>query len=901
MQTKTIQHSFTAVTCALLLLQASALSWAGNASLSNADSAALKSETFTQPKTEEISVPLQISPVQIEAPPRRIDLPPERANKINLQTFVYPLSGLPADLSEYPILDFRTSDIGSGFWGVDLALDTHAKGVSDTLVHVGDPTLFPDMIDTNIDFRSAEFAPSGMVYAIKRKVGLDGDEKWRYTPNNIVLKGIANGTISASFAPGGHLVLAKAFGSLDIEKSPWLNFEYILSKGALWSVQINAKVNTEGLKRYVTLYSKPFKGEGKQKLLLNLQDLLHEAAPLSKVGHLEDLIIHFMLDETAAPVEDARIQLGRLEFYRVQKPAQGLLPARLLVVQDIFNPINLADALKKQLIPIGDSTFEVLRGSLVSSAAMSTASSPLPKITLQSNYREKIPKLFVGEAFYLNVLNGKELAAVLDQRLFLEKQILWKSGQRDSKRSSFPLMSYMLDLAIEDSAFIETDYTCSSAGGPLPLLTLAGTDQRGQPVEVDHLLLKGQPIKVRGMHLRKITLAFRHEHGALLPGPCSVKNIQISSFKKSSIYHPKATDAYITLGDIAAAPNPIWRANREHFVVDAQEGESVWTVRAFSMQEKIIGDAVVVFDLDTPRDASLSYFLRLRGINGSGYFEKLFPMGKRGELPVSNLTLHGLDIVVKNDGDHAVAPANISLNQLELRHGRGLGQPDLSEMHQLDASLSYSQILEGGKRAILPKRFIDRGEHRLIQVANEDIDITIDPSFSRFTNDQKTVISVGAASSKSHKIGFILAGGLVLLFGMKLKSRWMPFVNRSWRWGFWSILIVLLTVASYMIFASNNADAFAWGSLLLVAAYGHVVRCKARPSLMQKWDFFSTHYSAPYFILALSLLLICILELMLKQQAAAERIAVILYYLLVTGTVIEFIRFSKEAPAAVDT
>lgn len=853
-------------------------------------------ETFFQASSGEVSLPLQIVPELVDAPPRHIDLLPGSAMVKDIPGNGMPLSGFPVDLNEYPLLSLDADNQDPALYGVELFLDTRGKGAIDTIVRVGDPTLFPEMMKERIDLKAAEFVPNDVGYKIKRVLGISGDQKWRYTAANCKINSVISGAVNADFTPSGGFVLTKSFDSLELEKTPWLRYQYELPKGALWVVQINAKIDRGDLSpKLMTLLSKRFEGDGKQQILLNLNSLLRESYPGAKGGLLKELIINFHLDATAsAAVANAHIDLGKLEFYQAQTLSQGNTPSIFLIATDVFAKTNLTESLEKLI----SGKMEVLGGRLVGAQRdLSGGPEILPKVSLLAAYREKIPKLFVGEQFFLDGLNGTELSDVLDQRLFLEKQVLWESGRRDSKNGSFPLMSYMLDLAIEDAAFIEADYTCGSGGGTWPLLTLAGIDQRGQPLTVDYLPAKNEPIKVQGLHLRKITLAFRHERGTLLPDPCIVKNIQIISFKKSAIYHPKVTAAHIALGDVlVTSPDLIWRANLEHFAITPQDGKNVWVVRTFPVREKVIGDAVIVFDLDSPRDTSLSYFLRLRGMDGSGYFEKLFPLGRRGEVQVSNMTLRGLDIIVKNDADHAVAPTTLSLNQLELRYGHAPGQPDLSKMQKLDTSLSYNQILEGGKRVILPKKIIVQGEHRLIQVTDEGINVTIDPSFSQLNNGQKIAVPIGAASSKSLKIIGFLTGVFVLLLGIKLRSRWMPFVNRAlsrW-WVFWGILIVLLMIASYLLFVSTYANAFSWGGLLLVVAYGLMVKYKARRYLIRKWDFFSTHYSAPYFALALTLLLTCALALVLKQQVAAERIAVILYYLLVTGVVVEFIRFAKE-------
>ena len=471
-------------------MQESTLLLAEDTNLSDSNSPSLKSISFMQMKAKKFSVPLQISPIQIEAPPRRIDLQPEYSNKITSPLSVRALNGFPANLHDYPILNFGTKDIGSTIWGFDLVLDTQTVGVPDTLVHIGDPTLFPAMIDMRIDFRTTKLVPKGLIYSLKRKVGLGYDEKWRYTPQGVAIKEIGNGVVKASFSPGGDLTLAKAIDSLNIEKTPWLNFEYTMPTGSSWYVQINAKVETDGIGQNLTLLSPPYKGGGKQKLLLNLNNMLHEANIHAKGGRLKELLIHFVLDKTSTGIEDASVKLGHLEFYRVQQPPQGSMLASLLVVPDGLHQINLADILHNHLSSA--SNLHVLRGNLVdSSIGTETNAGAWPEISIQANFREKLPKLFAGEDFYLDDLNGKELSDVLDRRLFLEKQVLWQSGRSDllflnplfsfgAEGLLLPLINFAPNVSLGDNAYIDADFAFEG-GGEFPLyLTLRGVDHQGR-------------------------------------------------------------------------------------------------------------------------------------------------------------------------------------------------------------------------------------------------------------------------------------------------------------------------------------------------------------------------------------------------------------------------------------
>jgi len=270
---------------------------------------------------------------------------------------------------------------------------------------------------------------------------------------------------------------------------------------------------------------------------------------------------------------------------------------------------------------------------------------------------------------------------------------------------------------------------------------------------------------------------------------------------------------------------------------------------------------------------------------------------------------HGLELGLDTRGtgavDTLVRVGDPALLWLRPAYAAEPVQSDLTEMNKLDATLSYVEILGGGKNVVLAKTFLGWGEHALNYVADEGVSVTISQVFLQFNRDQQNAATVKAeaekaAPSKLAKIGLlILAGGLVLL-GVKFMPRWAPLMDRalSWEPAFWGIQYVLLNAALYMMSIKADKDAFSWGGLLLVFAYGLAVRYTIRSYLVQKWDFFRQRHSAPYFLLFLAVLLSSAVMLMFKLELAAEHAAVIGYYLLVTGVVIEYIRFAKESKIA---
>ncbi|MDP2804725.1 MAG: hypothetical protein Q8O24_02170, partial [Gallionellaceae bacterium] len=113
------------------------------------------------------------------------------------------------------------------------------------------------------------------------------------------------------------------------------------------------------------------------------------------------------------------------------------------------------------------------------------------------------------------------------------------------------------------------------------------------------------------------------------------------------------------------------------------------------------------------------------------------------------------------------------------------------------------------------------------------------------------------------------------------------------------IVISLLASAYYLIFKSGGKDSFSWGSALLVLAYIVAIRWRIRFFLVKKWPYFKTHLSAPYFISSLFVLALCATLLVFNPGAVAEKLATIGYFLLVTGTLVEFMQFSKGGDGSV--
>jgi hypothetical protein len=219
-------------------------------------------------------------------------------------------------------------------------------------------------------------------------------------------------------------------------------------------------------------------------------------------------------------------------------------------------------------------------------------------------------------------------------------------------------------------------------------------------------------------------------------------------------------------------------------------------------------------------------------------------------------------------------------------------------IHNLDTILTFEDIMKGGKFIDLPSSIIPHGDVRFDYVS-EDVDLSIAPAYLKANTPQ--IITPDAPKLSKRKLllyAVLTVAALMLYFVVgKRVQAWLPLETYPalYNVAFWAVELTLLGIAFYMAFKSESRDAFSWSGVALASAFSFAVRWKLRTLLSRKWGYFANHYSAPYFILFLALLLTCVVMLMLKMDLVAEKLAVIGYFLFVTGVLVEFVQYSRAA------
>jgi hypothetical protein len=779
-----------------------------------------KSEGFSLSGGGNISLPARLSPVMVEAPPRRVDLRIARWQGADARNGGLSMTGFPVDLSRFPVLTFgpRSRELGS--FGVELDVDAYGSGAVDAVLRAGDPLLFPDMAEKDFSFESASLVPKDAGYRVKRLFGLS-DNRWRYVVvNGSQVTAVHNGAIFADFHPGSSLLLQRILPSLPLSEVPWLSYEYELPQDPGWAVQIEARIALDGFStQRIDLFSDVVSGGGRRRLLINLNDMFQKAFPGGKGGRLKELLIYFRMDGSSV-ARHARIGLGRLELYRSQLPGRAGAPPVYLI--STLQAVNLHEILAERLNFSG--RLSILSGRWLDTWRDTRFPRDLsPEISLRSTSREKIPLLFVGEVFFLDELDSEDLSAVLGRRLFLEKNALWRVGRSDgifcnpggrrTRTPSLPLISYAQDVMVDGEAYVMADFSLEGKGQLR--LTLSGNDPQGRRTQSDHLLLPGKPLKIRNVRIRRMTLSFwPAQDMPPSPGFCVINKIEITAFRKSPVYRPKPAAAYVSID------GGIRRENGEDWAPSGAAG-----VLYLAPHAPFLGP---VPDWLSPKAAPS------------------FP----------------------------------------------------ADMGRLNVTLSYEEILEGGKTAFLPPVSLDAGSHGLSSLSPEGIDVALDRFHMRSTQNQD--IMPQAKNTKTRRLYAARTAALVLIgalmsFLWVFHEKWIPLMSAVLlrRLSFWSAQFLLLGSALYVMRGTGRKEV--WGGPLLLLACSVAIRYRIRPFLAKKWGIFRHRLSSPYYLMSMALLLLSALIGTLGRSSGLNHAASTAYYLLWVGALIDLLRMARES------
>lgn len=98
----------------------------------------------------------------------------------------------------------------------------------------------------------------------------------------------------------------------------------------------------------------------------------------------------------------------------------------------------------------------------------------------------------------------------------------------------------------------------------------------------------------------------------------------------------------------------------------------------------------------------------------------------------------------------------------------------------------------------------------------------------------------------------------------------------------------------YFLFYAEGKESLTYAEIIIVIAFGVLVRKGVRPLLVKKWPYFREKLSAPYILAFMALLITCAFLLVFKLEPVAEQVANVAYFLLVVGVGIEVYQMVKN-------
>jgi hypothetical protein len=832
------------------------------------------------------------------------------------------LKNEPVNLSEYPLLEFQ--DISA------MELELRDSENSTTLVKIGSVASLPEMVSTSIDLHKGMFSPKTTPYKIARRLGIGTDEKWRYaTSDRSKIENIENGIVRCSFDSGGFIAFQKYMSSHQLSKAPWLYYEYEIPLRGVWFIVVSGKIRKPGfLGETIPITSGPVWGAGKKAIGVNLFKLLKESDPNAKDGYLEELNIHYFLAENGqSPQRGISLDLGKINFV---KGVDGDNPKVIyLPVEQSSGRINLHGAIEN-LFP-DQNKFELV-GVRVKKNQDSA------KVVLKTDFQERTPELFIGDAFIANELRPDELSAVLDQKLFIEKKALWESGRSDvvfrkTGAQKEAVVSYSLNLNLQTTPDVDNYLLCDflnevSRDNSL-VLTLSGLNKLGKQVNINHRLTRGQPVKLSDLkQLTKLALSFGETAASVL-----INKIQISQYKKTSVFKPVKELAVVGMTRLG---NALFQAGYEKLIFNLQLNDDLQSIKNFGVGSPLVADYFIQYELEEPVSSKLQYYLRVRSLDFGRIRETIYPLKLHGELQLKNVRLSGLDLVANINGQLAVVGLELLIKKFEVRTNRTeisggiqavpptylsnhesldskdltwlspaytdqLSAPVLDLGNSVDASLTMKEILSGGKVISLKRNKFVGGEYLLAgQTKDRKIELDYDYGFMKKRADEAEARALELMlKNQESKKGKIFNLVLLLLLGfllLRYTEKWLPWVDRQLgrSYIFWGMQAVLWSAAAAKILYQGPRGA-SEGGVILILIYAVLVRYKLRKLLSRTWTLFSERKSSAYFMGFLAILPFCLLMLISKLQFAAEFWAMIGFYLLVLGLAIEFVTFAKSA------
>jgi len=218
-------------------------------------------------------------------------------------------------------------------------------------------------------------------------------------------------------------------------------------------------------------------------------------------------------------------------------------------------------------------------------------------------------------------------------------------------------------------------------------------------------------------------------------------------------------------------------------------------------------------------------------------------------------------------------------------------------------TFTKEDILYGGKWTSVGDIKLEKGIYKIETTQNEYFainDLLFQIGNFIFSPDEQMKRSLPNVNKKSIRKYLIITFIIILLGFIIIAIKYLQVILKltilldtlmNFKTFFYLIQLILFTIIIYSTKKSHTSGNLTSSLIFLLLFYSFWVRYVIRPFLSKKWNYFKNNRSAPFFGLAIILLVFTAIILAAGNNRIAENLAIFIYFLLIEGLAIELKAF----------
>ncbi len=737
-----------------------------------------------------------------------------------------------------------SSKISSGLF---FYFDSNKDHIENRIVYSGDPFLLFNTIKTEkiiLDLKTEKFIPKNFKKKVLHKFNIYKYRNWHYDNLNARIEGLTNGNFVGIFNEGGYIVFQKDISQINILKYPGIGlYTKINNMDIVLDIRIIAKTNG----KKVVIKNRLNGNNG--FYFFNLLDSVRENGFDVNKLKFKEIIISY----SSSDVEVAKIELDKLIFSK-------------MVTKDNAN----IDYLNENTIENGTFINEFQEDNLEIKDIKTILKNNtdykqtvlLKGLYLTSDETKQVPVIFTKS--FDKLMNSEKIDKLIESNLYVNPVKLWevkKKGISLDRENIFkyvnkinPIFHTKVNNYFNGQIVVTADITNLLVGSSL-YLRIKG-ERSDNDFEDIYPLYKIDNFK--SFSMQKVDDRYQI-------------TAQGSFFSTQGSTDGDKIEITLVLNKLPPFDIKLLLPKLEKNF-DSLEALSVKTELLYN--NTFIGDISLLLNCTQLPPLGTKYPVNINELSINKLVYEKIP---------NKLSVEGISINLFNDKDRISIP--------------------------VATLFSKNDFYNGGRWVIAGNAQFNQGKYSIVSnnsdyytvddVLLKKSNIIIAPNNKRQANISVDNNNVRKKILKYIAVLLIIALLIITLFVIRryfLIDRLIAIIDLIMhiKTVFFLIQFLLIVLMLYLFAKYNYVGNVTSPAIIFLIIYSFFVRYYIRPFLVKKWSYFEKNKTAPYFGLAIILLLFTAVILASGNETVAESIAILVYFLLVEGVIIALKEFLSK-------